>query len=302
MRTNRRFTPQLLDKWEFEQGRGGGIQESYQPWHQVTRADPASRGNSHLILCPKTQRLRHLLSEGEKVMLSFAWMVPYVVDIREQFKLDSHGHDNVLSAYHSQCKKYMTHGTVDIAADLKVKHPRVKSGSFEGHWRLSSDLLLTIRKPNKLPKLCAVAFKHESDLNDQRKRELLRIEEEFWRREGGEWLLITPQQYKPSVAATVKSVFPWVFHPEQASIETKIRCAEIVNQLHGFSLRNVFQEIRNGLSLEVSKVALIFYQAVWTGLIPLDLSRSRFQSDPINLITTDQFWQQNPIVTRRSAW
>ena len=62
MRTTKRFTPAVLDRFKRE-GRGTGIFQDYIPWHKVSRGDPASSGRSHLVIW--RSRLRELLSDGE---------------------------------------------------------------------------------------------------------------------------------------------------------------------------------------------------------------------------------------------
>lgn len=77
MRKGLRFTPARLEKWR-DAGRGTGTGADYQPWHQVTRSDPGSRGRSHLINW-RFGRLHHLLSDQEMVAFAFASMLPNLV-------------------------------------------------------------------------------------------------------------------------------------------------------------------------------------------------------------------------------
>lgn len=301
MRKGKRFTPGLLDKWEFEDGRGEGIYSEYQPWHQVTRSDPASRGRSHLTFCPDTLRLHHHLSDGEQLMYSFARMTPNVIDIREQFKLETSGHYHALSHYSIKYANYIERGTLEISAQLGIKHPVTRSGAEKGNWRFSTDFLLTLKKPDKGFDLIAIAYKPLHDLLNPRKRNLLRIEKAYWQEEGATWLLITPHQYSISVASTVKTVFPWVMHPVQASQAIKKKCADIAKTHIGWPLRDVLRILSIELGIDASMAAPFFYQAVWSGMLPLDLSRSRFISDPMLLLSMEDFWRQNPIAIRRSA-
>ena len=125
MRKGKRFTPKLLDKWEYEQGRGTGTFSDYIPWHQVTRSDPSSKGRSHLAFSPSTNRLHHHLSDGEQLMFGFAKMVPGVWDIREQFKLETSGHHNALHQYSTEYSQFIEQGTKEIAAELGIKCPLV---------------------------------------------------------------------------------------------------------------------------------------------------------------------------------
>lgn len=301
MRRGKRFTPALLDKWEFVNGRGEGIHGDYQPWHQVTRSDPSSRGRSHLTFCPNTHRLRHHLSDGEQLMFAFARMTPHVIDIREQFKLETSGHQNALSQYSTKCSEYIHQGTNEIADEMEIKAPVVRKDKQTGIWRFTTDFLITTKMPENEPHLIAVAYKPLTDLQSPRKRDLLRIEQSYWQNEGATWILITPHQFSASVASTVKSVFSWVNSPEQVSDALKLKCADIARKHNGKPLQDVLKIVSSTLNIDMHKVLVAFYQAVWAGMLPLDLSRSRFISDPMRLISVEDFWRQNPIASRRSA-
>ncbi len=62
MRTEKRFTPKVLERFRRE-GRGTGTYSDYTPWHRVSRGDPSSKGRSHLIVW--MDRQRELLSDQE---------------------------------------------------------------------------------------------------------------------------------------------------------------------------------------------------------------------------------------------
>lgn len=301
MRKGKNFTPQLLDKWEFVEERGTGVFGDYQPWHQVTRSDPSSRGRSHLTLCTRTKRLRHHLSDGEQLMFAFAWMMPCAIDIREQFKLETGEHENALSQYSRICFKNISKGTLEIADELEIKAPIVRKENQKSPWRLTTDFLIAIQQPEQDPHLIAVAYKPITDLLSPRKRDLLRIEQRYWQNEGATWLLITPHQFSGSVASTVKSVLSWVLSPEQVSDALKLKCAEISTRYAGKPLQEVLKIVSSTLNVDIHKASVAFYQAVWAGMLPLDLSRSRFISDPMRLLSHEEFWQQNPIASGRSA-
>lgn len=301
MRKGKRFTPALLDKWEFVEGRGMGAYGEYQPWHQVTRSDPSSRGRSHLTFCPNTQRLRHHLSDGEQLMFAFARMIPNVIDIREQFKLETSGHQNALSLYSTKCTVYMPQGTKEIADAMGIKAPLVRKNNQVAPWRFTTDLLITIKKPEQDPHLIAAAYKPLTDLLSPRKRDLLRIEQRYWLNEGATWLLITPHQFSASVASTVKTVFSWVNSPEEISDALKFKCAEIATKHAGKPLQEALKIVSGTLNIDMHKASVAFYQAVWAGMLPLDLSRSRYISEPMKLLSVEDFWRQNPIASGRSA-
>jgi hypothetical protein len=301
MRKGKRFTPELLNKWEMEQARGRGTFGNYQPWHQNTRSDPASRGRAHLVNCSLTSRLHHLLSDGELLMFGFALMVPNLIDIREQFMLSLASHYSALSEYSIYEEAFLNQGTIDICDELGIQHPKVGKGEKRDYWRLSTDFLLTLKNSNNQYSLIAAAYKSLEDLNSARKRALLRIEQKYWEAENVIWLLISPHQYSKAVAATVKSVLWWVLGPHQSTKAEKEECAAIVKAHQGKSLREVLLAITMQLECDLSHTNTIFYQTIWAGMLPVDLSRSRLITDPVQLLSIEDFWRQNPIVSRRSV-
>ena len=84
MRTEKRFTPKVLERFQRE-GRGTGTYTDYVPWHRVSRGDPSSKGRSHLIVW--MDRQRELLSDHEWGGLNFAGLVPGLIDLAEQFPI-----------------------------------------------------------------------------------------------------------------------------------------------------------------------------------------------------------------------
>src|SRR5687768_17430801 len=96
MRTTKRFTPKVIARFD-RQARGQGTYESYAPWHQVTRGDPASSGRSHLLNW--RGRLRHYLSDGELGAHLFASMLPDLDDCLEQYPLTTEDAPHALAAY-----------------------------------------------------------------------------------------------------------------------------------------------------------------------------------------------------------
>ena len=119
MRKGLRFTPARLEKW-CDAGRGTGTGADYQPWHQVTRSDPGSRGRSHLINW-RFGRLHHLLSDQEMVAFAFASMLPNLVDLREQYPLAHEVGEPEIAAYQSSSSVLAAEGTLQISEDLGQK-------------------------------------------------------------------------------------------------------------------------------------------------------------------------------------
>ena len=293
------FTAELIDKWDEGGVRGRGVLKEYQPWHQITRGDPASWGRSHLTYCPILSRMRHQLSDGEQTILGFCLMVPGIIDIREQFKLELYGHICEVSNYSINRNFYINIGTVDIAKDLKIKHPKVSGKSGASNWVMTSDFVLTISYKYHFETL-AVAFKLHADLK-KRTRDKLRIEQKYWELEQSSWLLITEQKFSRLVGDTVRRALPWVLHPEQVSDDLKLHCSLLKEKVEGKTFTQALRIIETNLLVDTYYSPLIFWQTVWSGMLFLDLSMLKFSSEKINILTEKEFWEQNPIVSRRSA-
>ncbi|MGQ3055041.1 MAG: TnsA endonuclease N-terminal domain-containing protein [Roseateles sp.] len=214
MRKGRRFTPGLLDRWE-KQGRGTGTGADYQPWHQVTRSDPSSRGRSHLIYV-SSGRLVHLLSDAEYVAFAFATMCAGLIEVREQFGLPTTSGQHGPSAGPNDG---WVEGTEAIACDLEVRHPRLTHKGVTRLWSMTSDLVLyfgaTVADSDS--GMLAVAVKYAEELKRPRVLELLRLEREFWRRRGVQWLLVTPDLYHPLSQGVLSAGLAYVVGQEPVS-------------------------------------------------------------------------------------
>lgn len=294
------FSSEIVEKWNKEGIRGVGEFGGYEPWHKISRSDPSSRGRSHLTYCPKTNRMRHQLSDGEQTVLSFCLMVPNVIDIREQFKLDRYEHICELSNYNIKNNFFIDKGTVEIANDLKIKHPIVNGKSGSKKWVMTSDFVLTIQTTQTL-EILAISYKCQAELIKKRVREKLSIEKKYWELEKADWLLITEYQYSKLVGETTRRVLPWVMHPEQVSDETKQKCALLKNDIEGKTYQQAIFTISKELSISVDDSTIVFWQTVWSGLLYLDLKILKFPTETIKFLSENDFWSQNPLVARRSA-
>lgn len=144
MRKTPRFTPRILNRFEAE-GRGTGTYKYYLAWHQVRRADPSSKGRSHL---QKWRCRQHdLLSDQELIAFLFSTMHPHVCDIREQMPLQLASSRHELCAYNVDTVSTPFPGTKEIAEQLGMKHPILRYNGESAHWVLTTDLLLTL--PNQ---------------------------------------------------------------------------------------------------------------------------------------------------------
>ncbi|WP_374354448.1 TnsA endonuclease N-terminal domain-containing protein [Chitinimonas sp.] len=300
MRKGKRFNPAWIRK-AIADGRGTGTRESYTPWHQIRRADPGSRGRSHLIQW-KFARNHHLLSDQELVPFAFATMLPNVVDAREQFPLSRDEHRPEAAGYHVSLLNRVAPGTRSIASDLEIRHPIVRALGDKENWVLSTDLLLTLMSPAQLPTLLAISVKSSEDAKERRKRELLLIEKTYWEEQGGEWLLFVPSDHCQAIRRTIIQALPWaIAWPPQPEARLE-ESAALAPSLERLTLQGALTLIIDHLGVSLAEAQQVFWQSVWAGRIPLCLDRFNFHQDPIHLFDQPSFWAQNPIFSRRSSW
>lgn len=296
MRTTKRFTPKVLDRFRV-QGRGKGIFEDYVPWHRVSRGDPASQGRSHLQVWQGRQH--ELLSDKEWVGLMFAIMTPGVVDIREQFPLSLESSRHELSHYDIRITGDFP-GTLELARNLGFKRPMTYGEGQPAPWVMTTDLLITFELASVQKQLLAVAFKTANEISKRRVHELLAIEKAYWDARGAQWILITPSQYDLQVALRLRDSIPHALGPTvNPTLIAKALDVTIQNQ--GNSLTRILQEIIP-FAGDMTAAQGAFWQGVWQGIIPISLRRGWRPHLPVHLLSHEDFLDLNPIASRRSAW
>lgn len=297
MRTTKRFTPRLLE-WFFRLGRGLGIFGDYIPWHRVSRSDPSSLGRSHLL--QGKDRQHELLSDHEWVAIMFVFMLPDLLDVREQYPLAQQEGQHEIGAYRVDMGSEHFPGTLTLAAMLGIKHPKTSEGQESANWVMTTDLLIALRNDDGTAELLAVAVKTIDDMEQKRKRELLAIEREYWIARGVTWLLITPALYDEQVGLNLRMQMPWTLGV-RASARDRQLAVEVVRCFPGRSLTFVLQQLEATLG-EMDLAQRAFWQAVYCGEIPMSLRRGWRPHQPVVLLPHTDFVAQNPIAARRSAW
>lgn len=299
MRKGQRFTPARLRRWH-EQGRGSGTHGDYQPWHQITRDDPGSRGRSHLVN-GHFGRLQHFLSDNELVAFGFATMLPALTDLREQFALPTEDGPDIDVGLPLTVAPWRE-GTLAIARSLGFKHPAVRQGDATELWVFTTDLVLSLRMPSGACELLAISVKDPTDLANDRKMQLLAIEREFWSRQGVSWCLLTSDHFNPSAGLAVKAAMCWSLGLPPAPHEQIDLCGSMSDRFDGHALPYALNEIRRWFGIGLTEAQAVFWQSVWHGVTPIDLALSVRPSSPLQIISSAAFWKQNPIASRRSAW
>lgn len=299
MRTTKRFTPQVLARFQNKE-RGTGTHAHYVPWHQVTRGDPASGGRSHLVAW--RGRLRHFLSDGELDQQLFATMLPDLFDALEQYPLSVNGERHPLTAYTNPAEPTDDlPGTLEIAAQLGIKHPLCRGHGQTSKWTLSTDLLLVLKDGAGTHTMLALAFKPRNWAEKRRTTELLTIEREYWRARGVEWLLICPTLYDPATSLFLRRTACWALvDPVETTLLDQARQTAINNPSD--SVTSLLNMISSSATVDISTAQRALWQAVWQGRLPIDMRRSWRPHYPLRLLSHKEFWSLNPIAARRSAW
>lgn len=299
MRTTKRFTPALLSAWR-DKGRGTGILSSFQPWHQVTRGDPASHGRSGLPYWRRTGRQHHLLSINEAIGFLFCTQLADAIDLREQFPLSLRSSQHELASYSAAFLTQEGLGTLELAEKLSIRHPFVECAGEREPWVFTTDLLVTLRQGNQEPTLLAISVKLDQDVTSKRTLQLLRIERAYWVHRGVPWLLLSPSLYQREVALCMRRAVPWALSTDEVSDEITSECGQFAPHLVGSSFSTAIARIAFKFQVDQQTAQLIFWQSTWCGKVRLDMARGWRPSIPLRLVSERQFKQFNPIAERRS--
>jgi TnsA endonuclease-like protein len=153
-------------RW-IKEGRGQGTGGAYKPW--LTVRDVPSMGRSHRIFGHLTQRTHHLLSDLELAAFLLIQWRKTVIDIREQFPLDSQI-------------------TKQICQTAGISHPT----HFGVPQYMSTDLLVNANDDSH--PVFAIQVKPCSALKDQRSVEKLEVERRYWLEKEVPFYLVTEKQ------------------------------------------------------------------------------------------------------------
>lgn len=297
MRTTKRFTPAVLDRFR-RQNRGQGTHSDYIPWHRVSRGDPSSLGRSHLTW--RQGRYYELLSDLEQIALFFALMTTTNNDdVREQLPLSLDPAFHEAGNYDCRSALDLLPGTQQIAERLDIRHPMTHGDGRSKPWVMSTDLLIVFLKPNQKQTLLAISVKTTAGSKKHRARQLAEIERVYWEDRNVDWLQITPEVYDPRVADLLFNTKPWALGAPVPQNAIKLATTTIYD-LEGSSLTQILRSLSRRLgSLELAQRAL--WQSIWFGHAPVDLRRGWRPHLPLKILSRSEFLSLNPITSRRSA-
>lgn len=297
MRKGKVFTRALIQKW-LDEKRGSGVFEDFTALHQVTRADPGSKGLSRIQNVNNSARPEHLLSDTEYGVYLFARMIPGLIDLREQFHLSQDDAKHELADYQISHDMRDFPGTLAVAKELGIKHSRIQNNP-EAPWPFSTDLLLTLKFNNKLS-LLAISIKPKGKLS-KRTQQLIAIESMYWQKRDVQFLLITPATYLDSVINNMKTYSAWG-HGMELDIGLLNQVELMSKELDGLPLFAAMKLVQDRLDLSYLNTQQVFWGSVWRGYLRIDLDRRATSGTAINILSKKAFWIQNPIASGRSAW
>lgn len=297
MRTTKRFTPSVLERFR-QEGRGSGVFDSYTGWHKVTRGDPTSRGRSHIMTL--RGRAHDFLSDLERNAALFAWMHPQLIDLREQFPLALEASPHELCAYEAASRWTLFPGTLALAEQHATRHPITRGRGESAPWVMTTDLLLTLRSNDGKLQLLAIACKYDQELCSKRKLQLLALERAYWEARGVCWLLLTERLMDKAVVGGLLATWQWGLVGTAAPNLREI-ASEMAMRLQGYPLETLILRLADRLG-DLSTAQQALWLSVWQGCCPLKIRFLRPAFEPVVILEETAFWEQNPIVVRRSAW
>ena len=175
-----------INKW-IKEGRGSGEGANYKPWLRIQ--DVPSRGYAKRVVGWKTGREHHLLSNLElDVFYTFEW-ASAVLDIREQFPL------------------LPLELTLSIAHKLGVSHP--KEPGTCAPIVMTSDFVITQKGLFSNEEL-AVCVKPSAELDSERVRQKLAIEQVYWKTRSIRWVVFTEREISEARAFNVRWIHEYL--------------------------------------------------------------------------------------------
>ena len=292
----KQFTPRMLQRFD-EEGRGLGTYGKYLAWHQVTRSEPASHGRSHILRWPRTSRDHHLLSDVERDTFLFGAMVSD--DMREQLPLHLEAAPPESQAYNPNQQSPWFPGTLEICDSASIRHPRITAPGESINWVMTTDLVLRLRRPPH--PIVPISVKYDSRFKRPRSTALLLVESIYWAKRGTPSLLITTAHYDKRVANALRISQPWAMNEEFRPDLTGIDFELLIRRMDGLTVEHALRVLARELQFSRPQAQCAFWQAVWAGFLPINLSKVGWPDSRLSFLPTAEFWGQNPIVALRGG-
>ncbi|MGF7060032.1 TnsA endonuclease N-terminal domain-containing protein [Brassicibacter mesophilus] len=257
------------DKYRQLENRGVGRKEEYQPFYKVHEF--GSRGRVHRIMGWITRRVYQLMSDLELYyFLIRQWDGDNIIDIREQFPL------------------LPLEETLQIAEEEGIIHP---PRSRKNKTVMTTDFVITFKEGGLLKDI-AIAIKYNSDADNSRTKEKLRLEELFWKKKGIDWKLVTDKEIPKRKGQNIYYIYNSYFWAEEKGLGVeKIQrlTYQFLNKLTHNNL-NILQSI-NEFEIEncwVTGEGLSFFNLLLTRkIISTDLNK-KFNYHTMDIVINDE--------------
>jgi hypothetical protein len=218
------------DKYRLIEGRGTGRCEKYTPFIKVHEFGAMSR--RHRIMGWKQRRIYQLMSDLELYYFLVMQWEDSVVDINEQFPL------------------LPIEETILIANEYGIIHPPRNAKKVEDKIVMTTDFLLTINTGGVVKQI-ARTIKPINMLGKLRVLEKFKVEQEYWKRKGIDWGVITDEQIPKIKAQNIYYIYQNYFWAE----ENGYNVSTIDKLVYDF--KNILHENKFVVDISVKKFEIL---------------------------------------------
>lgn len=240
----------------------------YKPWNTIRQSHTYGQGQE--ILNRLDDRTIHLYSRGERQLFVLIEAMPNVIDIKEQFPLP-------------------LNETLNLASELNIRHPGAYKERFENDGiipakTMTSDLVATFRQPDNEEKTIVYSFKYQRSLDylanprtAKRAWDKLKLEREFWERQGVEWVLMTEQCYSPTYIYNLEFLKECFEYPELLDVSDEFyqlfikSFRQYEDKYAIYTLRHILEKLSDELNLELFHAQALFQKAAYFKDLKIDL-------------------------------
>lgn len=242
------------DKYRLKEKRGMGRGKDYRTW--LEPHEFGSNGRAHRIRGWIVDRTYSLMSDGELRCFLLIQLEPGVVDIREQYPL------------------LPLALTEEIANDLGINHP---PKNRKKKTVMTTDLVVTFFDQDKGMYEIAIAVKTKEELQKPRTVEKLKIEEEYWKRLGVKFIVVTEEDLDHKKAINLTFIYRQYFWAEEnrvneEGIEELVDALKLKLQENDKRLSEILQELEKEHGLEEGDGPNFLYYLITHQKIEVNLS------------------------------
>lgn len=210
------------DKYRLIEGRGYGENENYSPWYKIHEF--GSRSRRHRIIGWKQKRIHQLMSDLELYYFLIMQWNDNVIDIKEQYPL------------------LPIEETLLIADEYEIIHPPISSKNVKDKTVMTTDFLLTVNTGKDIKQI-ARTIKPVYELSKRRIIEKFKIEQEYWRRRGTDWGIITNEQIPVIRAQNIYYIYQDYFWADENGYDTTY-VHSMINDFKNILSNNDFDALR----------------------------------------------------------